>query len=171
MTLYIFNRQDGSQSADFYQNEITEDILWSGNSWQQFKNETGLNQSHIGGIVMLDGKLSFSQDKFDEMEKLKLPLASGKSLISFIESYFSTKPDERTERDHWKLRKQLQSLFVSSGISNTLNSETCNPILSQADFQNVLLDIEDLLSEKVIDQNTRDLMVSLANGWLNTVRF
>lgn len=171
--IFIYNhRLTGEQHAVEAQS-IAEDqaILWQGKDWAEFKRQTGFDQSNLGGLIMLNGKLSFSQDHFDAIEKSKLPLASGKSLISFIESYFATKPDEMTERDHWKLRKQLQSLFVNSGIKDTLNSETCNPVLSYVDFQNVLLDIEDLLAAKMIEQSSRDLIVSLANNWLKTVKF
>jgi hypothetical protein len=173
MVYFIYNHRLTGEQQLVEAQSIAEDheILWIGESIDQFTKETGFDQSNLGGLIMLDGKLSFSQDHFEAIEKSKLPIASGKSLISFIESSFLTKPNEMTERDHWKLRKQLQSLFVNSGIKDTLNSETCNPVLSYADFQNVLLDIEDLLAAKMIEQSSRDLIVTLANSWLNTVEF
>jgi len=156
MKLYIFNRQDGSQSADFYQSEISEDILWVGENWEQFKEETGLSQAEIGGIVKKNGKLLFSIEKKAESEAFKKPIATGEGLIKFI--------NETTESS---LNNQKAFVIVSKlpAFLLFLQQARCNP-MSRATFD----DIRNLFDQS-FENGEKVLLSQLINSWTETVRF
>ena len=156
MKLYIFNKLDGFQSAEFYQNEITEDILWSGENWEQFTEETGLSQDEIGGIVKENGKLLFSIEKKAESEKQKLPMATGEGLIKFI--------NETTESS---LNNQKAFVMVSKlpAFLLFLQQARCNP-MSRQTFD----DIKGLFDQG-FQNGEKALLSQLIDSWTNTVRF
>lgn len=69
MPLFIFNDSTGKQRADFYESELSEDVLWQGESVEAFEAETGFTLAQLGGFK-LDSrkKLKFDQalkDAFD----------------------------------------------------------------------------------------------------------
>lgn len=156
MKLYIFNKQDGSQSADFYENEITEDILWSGESWEQFTAETGLSQAELGGIVKEKGKLVFSIEKKAEHEQSKKPLAMGTDLIKFINK---TTVSSLDDRQAIALIKKVQP-FMSF-----LEQGRCNP-LSRKRLDNGL----EVFGEEITN-GSKDLLLKLISEWAKAVRF
>ena len=68
MPLFIFNDSTGKQRADFYESELSEDVLWQGESVEAFETETGFTLAQLGGFKLNKGKLAFSQalkDAFD----------------------------------------------------------------------------------------------------------
>ena len=167
MTIYILNKQDGSQSIDEFQNIPSEIILWQGTK-EEFE-KLNIKESQLGGLELKNGKLVFNQDKWNKVQKQKLPIATGKGLIAFIEKAFLVKPTGMTDREHWNLRKQLQSLFTNSGIKTTLESETCNPTLSIVDFHNVMEDIQELSSSLTLEQII--LFKNLLTDFVNQYKF
>jgi len=157
--LYIFNDQDHNQRADFYESEISENVLWSGENWETFNQETGLSEKEIGGIVKLkDDKLVFNQEKYNTYLKSKLPLAMGKTLVSKVEKSFTGQPFE--------FRMQLQSLFLP--LKATLESETCNP-LSVNDFEFVFKFLDTLATKLTAEQIT--IFKNLLTEFVNENRF
>ena len=69
MKLFIFNDSTGKQRVDFYESELSEDVLWKGESVEAFEAETGFTLAQLGGFK-LDSrkKLKFDQalkDAFD----------------------------------------------------------------------------------------------------------
>lgn len=64
MKLFIFNDSTGKQRADFYESELSEDVLWQGESVEAFE-ETGFTLAQLGGFK-LDNKKKL---KFDQALK------------------------------------------------------------------------------------------------------
>lgn len=68
MPLFIFNDSTGKQRADFYESELSEDVLWQGESVEAFE-ETGFTLAQLGGFKLDNKKkLKFDQalkDAFD----------------------------------------------------------------------------------------------------------
>jgi hypothetical protein len=83
----------------------------------------------VNGIKMELSEEDYAQRELDriEWELKKKPIASGKSLVSFIEKAFLGQP--------FQVRVQLQTLFFP--LKLTLESETCQP-LREIDFNDVL---------------------------------
>ena len=65
MKLFIFNDSTGKQRADFYESELSEDVLWQGESVEAFEAETKLSIAQLGGFK-LDNKKKL---KFDQALK------------------------------------------------------------------------------------------------------
>ena len=69
MKLFIFNDSTGKQRADFYESELSEDVLWQGESVEAFEAETKLSIAQLGGFKLDNKKkLKFDQalkDAFD----------------------------------------------------------------------------------------------------------
>ena len=67
MPFFIFN-QNNTQRADFYESELSEDVLWQGESVEAFE-ETGFTLAQLGGFKLDNKKkLKFDQalkDAFD----------------------------------------------------------------------------------------------------------
>jgi hypothetical protein len=61
MPFFIFNDSTGKQRADFYTSQISEDILWQGESLEAFEAETGFSIAQLGGFKLKKGKLTYSQ--------------------------------------------------------------------------------------------------------------
>jgi hypothetical protein len=113
----------------------------------------------VNGIKMEFSEADYAQRELDniEWELKKKPIASGKSLVSFIEKAFLGQP--------FQVRMQLQTLFFP--IKLTLESETCQP-LKEVDFNDVLSFVsnnENLTPEQKV------LFTQLGEQWRETVRF
>ena len=69
MKLFIFNDSTGKQRADFYESELSEDVLWQGENIEAFETETGFTLAQLGGFKLDNKKkLKFDQalkDAFD----------------------------------------------------------------------------------------------------------
>jgi hypothetical protein len=61
MPYFIFNDSTGKQRADFYSSQISETILWQGESLEAFEAETGFTIAQLGGFKLSKGKLTYSQ--------------------------------------------------------------------------------------------------------------
>jgi len=73
MKLFIFNDSTGKQRADFYESELSEDVLWKGQNWGAFELETGFNIDQLGGFKKQNGMLVFDQDLKNAFDNLVLP--------------------------------------------------------------------------------------------------
>ena len=67
MKLFIFNDSTGKQRADFYESELSEDVLWQGESVEAFEAETGFTLEQL--VEQLGGF------KLDSRKKLKFDQA------------------------------------------------------------------------------------------------
>jgi hypothetical protein len=111
MKLFIFNDSTGKQRADFYESELSEDVLWKGESLEAFE-ETGFSIAQLGGFKLKKGKLTYSQalkDAHDApQEAVQTPLDKLRELVALMGG----------------LDLQTQALFlpVSSGVETALNA-------------------------------------------------
>jgi hypothetical protein len=74
MPYFIFNDSTGKQRADFYQDQLSEEILWQGESVEAFEAETGFSIAQLGGFK-LDSrkKLKFDQALKDAFDAPSVP--------------------------------------------------------------------------------------------------
>jgi hypothetical protein len=93
MPFFIFNQND-KQRADFYTSEISEAILWQGESLEAFEAETGFSIAQLGGFKLNKGKLTYSQalkDAHDApQEGVQAPLNEVYELTSLMSKLDST---------------------------------------------------------------------------------
>jgi hypothetical protein len=181
MKLYIFNRQDGSQSADFYQSEISEDILWVGENWEQFKEETGLSQAEIGGIVKKNGKLLFSIEKKAESEAFKKPIAKGKDLLNYLIKSVRAQSNQEGLKPSGKCIKlnRFENIFTKWKFSDTLTGNIWGYLeVEEGDFTQVEFDdfVKSLIDSQALNnqngkKNIVDAVIGLIQQWSSTVRF
>lgn len=85
MKLFIFNDSTGKQRADFYESELSEDVLWQGESVEAFETQTGFTLAQLGGFKLVKGKLAFSQalkDAFDNPPPPPLSLEEKRLLLA-----------------------------------------------------------------------------------------
>jgi hypothetical protein len=112
MPFFIFNDSTGKQRADFYTSQISEDILWQGESLEAFEAETGFSIAQLGGFGLEGGTLTFNQalkDAHDApQEAVKTPQDKLRELVALMGS----------------LDLQTQALFlpVSSNVETALNA-------------------------------------------------
>lgn len=159
--LYIFNKQDGTQSADFYESEITENVLWAGESWEALKEETGLSEAELGGLVKLkNGKLGFDIVlKAEAVRKAKealIPLAMGNDLVKFVNQQTESQLDDLKAFDIVSKLKDFL-LYCQQGRCNPFSRKTFDTTLSTLD--------------KVFTNGDKKLIIALINNWAKTVRF
>jgi hypothetical protein len=90
MPYFIFNDSTGKQRADFYQDQLSEEILWQGESADAFIAETGFSIAQLGGFVLEGGTLTFDQalkDAHDApQEAVKTPQDKLRELTAFMSS-------------------------------------------------------------------------------------
>lgn len=156
MKLYIFNKKDGSQAADFYENEITEDILWSGESWEAFEKETGLSSKEIGGIVKEKNKLFFSIEKKAEQENMQKPFAMGEDLIQYINKATIS---QLADDEAFNLVALVQPFILY------LQQGRCNP-LSKSSF-----DVGIKKLDEQIPEPSKKLLINLVMEWAKDKKF
>jgi hypothetical protein len=60
MKLYIYNYLS-QQIADFYNIPPNGEILWVGESWQDFISDTGYTSEQVGGFYSSNGEITFNQ--------------------------------------------------------------------------------------------------------------
>jgi hypothetical protein len=94
MSLYIFNN-NGQQRAEFFQATPTGvELLYTGESWEQFTKETKLSPDQLGGFKLNKGKLTYSQalkDAHDApQEAVQTPLNEVYELTSLMSKLDST---------------------------------------------------------------------------------
>lgn len=94
MQLFIFNDSTGKQRADFYQDQLSETILWQGESWLAFEADTGLTQAQLGGFKLTKGKLAFSQALKDAHDNPPPPPLSVEEKRLILIDQFKTLPIE-----------------------------------------------------------------------------
>ena len=107
--------------------------------------------------VVVDNYIEFNQVLKDQHDYNNRELATGRSLVSFVEKAFIG--------DTYVNRKGLQLLFLP--IKETLLSETCNP-LSESDFNSVLGDIGNI---QELTQEQKDNFILIASTWKSNIRF
>lgn len=108
MPFFIFN-QNNTQRADFYESELSEEVLWKGANWSEFETETGFNIDQLGGFKKENGVLVFDQalkDAFDAPPPVYLTLEQKR--LQLIETY-KTLPIET--------RLQFQQVALTVDIS------------------------------------------------------
>lgn len=157
MNLVIFKRKSTGSKERAFKPTIDDDmeVLWQGEDFEQFEKETGIKESEIGGLEKVNGKLQFNQSVKDNHEKLKLPIATGKGLIAFMENYRST-----------LARKEVKTLLSSlEPFFRLLNQSRCNPLLL-AELDEEILELKLSLSAKEYK-----IVTTVINEWKNTVRF
>lgn len=154
MTIFIFNHRLTNEQQIVEAQSIAEDqtFLWEG-SKKELQN-LGFNENQVGGFELVSNKLVFNQEKYNTYLKSKLPLASGKILVSKVEKAFLGQSFE--------FRMQLQSLFLP--LKATLESETCNP-LSVNDFEFVFKFLDTLVTKLTAEQITifKNLLTEFVN--------
>lgn len=111
----------------------------------------------------------FDEAKFEvvELEELpsgwtsytEKPLATGKEVVGMAETFFNAQD--------WEVRKNLQILFINTGIKPILESATCNP-LTKSDFDLMVKDLEKLAN---INDQQRQIFLKLAQDYENTHQF
>jgi hypothetical protein len=112
MPYFIFNDITGKQRADFYQDQLSEEILWQGESLSAFEEQTGFTIAQLGGFVLEGSTLTFDQalkDAHDApQEAPQTPQDKLRELTALMSS----------------LDLQTQALFlpVSSGVATALNA-------------------------------------------------
>lgn len=87
MKLFIFNDSTGKQRADFYESELSEDVLWEGANWSEFEAETGLNIDQLGGFKKENGVLVFDQALKDAFDNPKPCFTLEQKRLQLIETY------------------------------------------------------------------------------------
>ena len=153
MAIYILNKQDGSQSIDEFENVPSETILWKG-SKSEFE-KLNIKDSEIGGLELKGRKLVFNQDKWNEAQKQKLPIATGKGLIQFIEDAKSS----LTWTETTELLEKLSGLFL------IMKQSRANPLPL------VNLDEEIQKLAVVLTPKENAIINGIATQWKKTVRF
>jgi hypothetical protein len=112
MPYFIFNDSTGRQRADFYESQISETILWQGESLEAFEAETGFSIAQLGGFKLTKGKLVYSQALKDAHDVPQVapqtPQDKLRELVALMGS----------------LDLPTQALFlpVSSGVETALNA-------------------------------------------------
>jgi hypothetical protein len=96
----------------------------------------------------------------DEKNIDRRPFANGKEIVSRAERLFA--------EQSWIIRKQLQVLFISTGLKPVLESETCNPIMRKQDFEDMLYDIG---NTQELNSEQKQLFLYLAANYIKERRF
>jgi hypothetical protein len=112
MTLYIFNDSTGRQRADFYETQLSEDVLWQGESFEAFESETGLLIAQLGGFKVSKGKLTYSQALKDAYEASQIAPQTPQNKLRELVALMKT----------LDLPTQASFLPVSSGVETALNA-------------------------------------------------
>jgi hypothetical protein len=86
MPLFIFNDSTGKQRADFYESQLSEDVLWQGSNWSDFELETGFNIDQLGGFKKENGVLVFDQDLKDAFDNPPLPPKTPQEKLEILTS-------------------------------------------------------------------------------------
>jgi hypothetical protein len=101
MPYFIFNDSTGKQRSDFYTSQISEDILWQGESLEVFESETGFSIAQLGGFKLSKGKLTYSQalkDAYDAPQQaVQTPLDKLRELTAFVVNGIDTQGDAETD--------------------------------------------------------------------------
>ena len=181
MTIFIFNHRISNEQMIVEGQSIAEDqpIIWQGTP-KQFK-DTGFDESQIGGFELVDNKLVFSQNKWNEAQKQKLPIATGKGLIKFLEK--QTKNQSKLEglKLHEKAikRTKFQNIFTKWKFTDTETGDLWAMFEQEEEFTQIEFDglIAMIESTKALNNGnavktaTINGVIALINEWKETVRF
>ena len=155
MTIFIFNHRISNEQMIVEAQSIAEDqpIIWQGTP-KQFK-DTGFDESQIGGFELVDNKLVFSQNKWNEAQKQKLPIATGKGLKAYLNEIESNMTDA-----------QVEQLFVKMGsFYDLLDQSRFNP-MTEAKKDSLIA----VMNTKFTN-GTAQILTDYINAWKETVRF
>ena len=141
MPFFIFNDSTGKQRADFYESEISEDVLWRGESVSAFTAETGFGIDQLGGFVFVGGTLTFDQtlkDAHDAPQEVVQTLEQKRSIL--VQGFNAL--DQET---------QLQFQDVAMRVFNSLLVENKPLALANLNFAKQVEGVNVQLVDSMID--------------------
>lgn len=158
MKLFIYKHRLSGEIFKAFAEAIAEDqeIIWQGDNWAQFEQETGLDESKLKGLKLENGKVVF--DALEEKKQLdkEKPLAMGTDLINYINQ--ATVKGLADDAAFALVEKLVPFfLYLQQGRCNPASEDTLNMGLT-------------LLDEKLINGN-KALLTGLINEWKKDKRF
>lgn len=158
MTYFILNNINN-------QNQLTQgvgiskdlEIIWSGESLEEFELKTGLTWDLFGGFVLENNLIIFNQQKKDEYERFNKRWANGKDLITFIEQ---TKSSLKIV-ESWDLLDKLAPFFVylrqsrANPMTVFIWEKTLNRINTKIDFT----------------EKEKSILISILETWIQDKKF
>lgn len=141
MPFFIFNDSTGKQRADFYESEISEDVLWRGESVSAFTAETGFGIDQLGGFVFVGGTLTFDQTLKDAHDAPQEAVQTLKEKRSILVQGFNALDQET----------QLQFQDVAMRVFNSLLVENKPLALANLNFAKQVEGVNVQLVDSMID--------------------